>query len=282
MQEIDVPLLATPASEWRQDAPMRDVPFMSFAQMEPIFRDIHYKQLYGGGAHIRAAWICLNKMAPSRRSKWRTWWRRMRGIVAGSFTHAELMLQDSAGNTYAYTVDQLDPAVVGSGFVRMYTVDTARAYPAQYWSCFRIEGMSAAQLHGLSYYCARQQGKPMDSWGLYYNFLPLFDMFVGRPRDEEDRYFCSQLVAAALCYVDPVRFRRVNPRLCTPENLLRLLAEHDRMFVQNNIIVAPSAASSSASSTAASSPIERHLASAARLDTVCDQTFRPFDPLKLI
>jgi len=278
----------------RQPAPLAQLPFQAFAELEPLFAQIHRTQLRDpDSAHLQDAWVCFNKLAPSRRSKWRTRLRRLQGFRAGVFTHVELMFRDSHGLCVAYTVDEHDPAVLGSGYVRSYIVDPSRDYPAVYWSLFKIQGMSAAQLHGMNFYCERQKGKPFNWWGRWLNFLPLINMFAGRARDEEPHYFCSQLVASALRFIWPDRFRHLNPRLCTPESLLREFAHHKHVFLERPVFLDNATATTSppagltlasAAAAAAAAPIGigpaaavDPIVAAAQLTTIGDQSWRPFN-----
>lgn len=125
----------------------------------------------------------------------------------------------------AFTVDLPSARVAGSGAVRCLDRDPngQRTYPPDKWHCFKLHKLEPLQVYGLFYYCMRQTGKPMNSTGLYWNFLPLLRSFSGAPRREEDSYFCSQLVASALAWVLPAVYGGLDPRTCTPLALFQLL-----------------------------------------------------------
>ena len=77
----------------------------------------------------------------------------------------------------------------------------------------------------------------MDKWGMYLNFAPILpDLFAGASQPEEDKYFCSQLVAAALKWIRPVQFAAVEPRRCTPAVLHRMMMANGDFFLTDSIL----------------------------------------------
>jgi hypothetical protein len=175
---------------------------------------------------VTAVHVCISRFAPSRVSWWRTFKRRCVASVAGEFNHVEMLLTLGADTYVAYTVDQPDPGTPRSGVVRRHApVSMDATYPASRWIVAEIGGMSAPEMLGVQYFLEHQLGKPMDSWGMYANFAPVLCWFVADRGVciEYDRYFCSQLVAAALRWVWLERMQHVAPHRCTPAQLYALL-----------------------------------------------------------
>lgn len=233
----------------------------------PVFRgdvvnayEQSWLESYNAGAYCRDVWVCLCKAKTSRTSWWRSFVRERTRAIAGEYVHVELLFRTSRGS-FAWTVDLPDETKPGSGYVRLTTIDELNAYPTEFWDTRQIATATGGERVALFDYCRRQEGKPMNDWGLYQNFLPIlsWDCFVGTPRLEEDRYFCSQLVASALRWIRPDHFAHVNTRKCTPNELYAILEANQDMFLGSSIRpyneTPPSRLSSTAAAAAAASPV---------------------------
>jgi hypothetical protein len=167
-------------------------------------------------------YICLKKAKPQGCCDLQT-------AVAGEYRHVELLFMPvnpySGGYPHKFTVDLASGDNDATGRVRMELKDlTRRPYIPKRWDCFKLP-MSPVEILGLRDFCTRQIGKPMDGRGLYYNFICFLSCCVGDGLDEEEQYFCSQLVMVALQYVWPDRFDGVNSRKVKPLDLVRILQE---------------------------------------------------------
>lgn len=183
---------------------------------------------------LQSAWICLCKARASRTSVWRSIFRKWVSDIGGGYSHIELALIATDGSGNAWTVDFHDPTKENSGVVRLYPLDRQRSYPSEYWDVVQISTLTPAELIGINAYCYRQAGKPMNSRGLYSN-MPLLRAFIGEAKVEEDRYFCSQLIVAALKWIRPETFANINPRKCTPAQLRDILQSNNDLFPSGDI-----------------------------------------------
>lgn len=213
-------------------------PLVPFSSRVESLDAMYAAQRAQGALTIESVWIMLFYSPPSRTSQLTTWERWAIAKHCGGITHIEFAFCDSEGRMMAFTVDRVDKKVTGSGRVRVIYRDPAVAYPLYgddgdiLWTHRHVSSLSAAERIGLMEFCYRQVGKPMDNWGMFMNFLPMLGtMFVGESRDEEDTYYCSQLVACALRWIRPRQFATVDTRRCTPIQLVRLLDANRDMFL---------------------------------------------------
>jgi hypothetical protein len=205
---------------------VRRSPLRPFAQVLPALMQHVDDECRAGRTIVKSIWVCMALSQSSRVSAWRTFKRWLARRIAGPFDHIEVLVVMSNGQCRPYTVDQHDPrpSKAGSGFVRRPIIDPTDAYPPERWVTCELTSLDIYEAAGISYFLERQLGKPMDSSGMYWNFL--LPMFVWMPSTlEQDAYFCSHLVAAALRWVRPQQFAGVNPLKCTPYKLYRLLRE---------------------------------------------------------
>jgi len=211
---------------------------------------VQYRRLQESGLPtIDRVFIALLKYSESRRSKLSTLERWAIAKHCGGYTHIELVFEDSNGSVIAYTVNRHDPKEdekeLGrkpkpgervTGYVHTIFPNMEVAYRRPFWEVKFLGTLTAEERYGLWCFCCRQQGKPMDSWGMYLNFMPVLrDFFIGEPQQEEEMYFCSQLVGSALKWIRPDQFSSVNPRRCTPAALRDLMNRHEEFFIHGEI-----------------------------------------------
>jgi hypothetical protein len=219
-------------------------PLVPFEARRESLTNYYLGQRRIGAPTIEDVWVMLFHSPPSQSSTLTTLERWALAKYCGGVSHIELAFRDSNGSLMAFTVDRVDLAKdPASGFVRRAWRDPANAYPAispsdgttRIWSHRHISSLTPAERLGLMEFCYRQVGKPMDSTGMYLNFMPMVgSWFVGASRAEEDKYYCSQLVACALRWIRPQRFASVDPRRCTPGELIRVLDTNHDMFLTSS------------------------------------------------
>ncbi len=201
-------------------------PIAPFADLLPIIRQQVQEQKRAGNPTIASIWICMSLSQRSRVSAMRTFKRWLTRKIAGPFDHIEILVVLSNGHCRPYTVDQYDPhpRKRGSGFVRRPVIDPTEAYSPSRWVTCQLASFDEYESAGISYFLERQLGKPMNSTAMYWNFILPF--CIGMPLEyEQDSYFCSHLVAAALKWVRPDQFEDLNPLKCTPHKLYKLLRQ---------------------------------------------------------
>jgi hypothetical protein len=139
---------------------------------------------------------------------------------------AESLAPSVDSQFFSFTVDLHSPHTPGSGYVRHAHRERGRSgtFNSDRWRGFHLNRFSELEVLALYVYCARQVGKPINTTGLYWNFLPGLRNFAGTSLPEEQSYFCSQLVASALCWAQPHEFGFLDPRRTTPLSLYGALA----------------------------------------------------------
>lgn len=228
----------TPLTSAPADNTLGSQPLGRFVDREAEFDAWYQHQVRQQLPVIKDVWIVVLRGAVSRTAQGVAAWERWAiGRYCNGITHVELVFRDTADNLQRWTVDKYNPERdPESGRVRAKLTDPMTMYPSKYWQCKCVSSLTPAESYGLLEFLYRQQGKPMDEWGMKKNFVPLLGPWlVGEPRDEEDAYFCSQLVASAFRWIRPAQFAHVNPRRCTPAQLDQLLDNNQDMFITGTL-----------------------------------------------
>lgn len=223
--------------------PERDYPAEFCSGYLPTFADSAAllsewcTKMLQSGTEILGAWVCFRGYTEAEiigsagcADCFLNWLSRR---YSEQYKHVELvfqMMNNGTREVHAWTVDLPNPARAGTGFVRLVEREPTTCYRPEIWRCFRLADLTQLEHFGLMAYCLRQLGKPINSRGLYWNFLPLLRVFTGYSLAEEDSYFCSQLVASALKWIRPQRYYFVEPRQCTPVVLLQMLAANGELY----------------------------------------------------
>jgi hypothetical protein len=143
---------------------------------------------------------------------------RIQESYAPVFSHVELLfecIQESGSSVYrACTVDKYSAQKLNSGYVRFTDKDMNYAYPAARWVRQLLHTLDDTQKWGMLWYCKLQIGKPMNTFGLYWNFL--LPWFRERTTIHSESLFCVQLVAGAMKWVG---YRMNEPACMAPVDL---------------------------------------------------------------
>lgn len=224
-------------------------PILPFAEVQDNFVQLYNSQVASGHPVITDVYVQMMQAVESRSSGLRSWERWAIGEYCDGYVHIELAFVDSNGGAAAWTVNRYDPSKdekeLGrkprpgervTGYVHRVHPDLSVSYDPRWWESYNLSSLFPEERYGLYSFCERQQGKPMDKWGMYMNFVPIVrDLCIGASRVEEDKYFCSQLVAAALKWIRPRQFVSVEPRRCTPAVLHQLMMNNGDFFLAGGI-----------------------------------------------
>lgn len=207
----------------------------NFAEMTPIFRRAIVEKTV---PNIQSIFICTC-VAPKSRSCWRSMFRWCLSWVTKSH-HIEIafVLEDATHvhgqRVFSCSVDFDEPT-------RFDEVSPGQVYHRDYWNLYHVD-LPPVQRLGLYWFCAQQAGKPMDQLTLYMN-LPILRNLVGSSPPErngnEDRWFCSQLVAAAFKYIGLEVLVDVNPRNVVPSRMFEILYSDNTLFRMCDSIYPP-------------------------------------------
>lgn len=209
-------------------------PLGRFADQAHVFAaQAAYSEAAGTG--IDQVWVACKYVTPSWEA--RTGWLERWGCkhYCGNVIHIEMVFRNSATSTMvAYTIDKPDPKRPECGRVRAILPDPRETYPAPMWTRHLLPSLTPAERYGLMAFMERQTDKPFNA-GMYTNFLPVVGpLFAGESAVEEDRYFCSQLVACALRWIRPEQYADIEPRRCSPPQLQAMLltetSDHSVLF----------------------------------------------------
>lgn len=224
-------------------------PLESFGAVRANFEQYYLDSVARGEPVITDVYVMMMRAVESRSSAWNSWERWAIATHCDGYVHIELAFVDSNGQVAAWTVNRHDPTKdereLGrpprpgervSGYVHQVHHDMSRSYDRRWWEDYHLSSLSPGERYALYAFCQRQEGKPMDKWGMYINFAPvLADWWMGTSRMEEDKYFCSQLVASALKWIRPRQFAGVEPRRCTPAALHRIMEHNGDFFLTGSI-----------------------------------------------
>lgn len=174
---------------------------------------------------IGEVWVACRHASPTwaARASWVDRYAAQR--VCGGIVHIEVVFRNpDTSAMLAYTVDKPDPRRPETGYVRAIEADARRTYPTPAWTVHKLSSLTPAERYGMLAYMQRQVGKPFN-YGMYWNFMPVVGpLFAGESEVEETHYFCSQLVASALCWIRPAHYAQLEPRRCTPALLHAMLS----------------------------------------------------------
>lgn len=213
----------------------------TFEESVEWLTDLHNRQI-ADRCWVDKVWVCFRLYESSEEARVGGCCSALLQMMTRSYSeqykHVELAFRvrdtrpGCRDHVIAWTVDMPGPRHPDSGKVRNIDRDPAsmRTYNPERWQCFRMATLTNIETLGMFAYCVRQDGKPMNSTGLYCNFLPLIGCCTGPSRREESSYFCSQLVASALKWVRPHQYAWLEPRRCTPLGLYNILIRERQMF----------------------------------------------------
>lgn len=108
--------------------------------------------------------------------------------------------------------------------VQFETRNILEAYKTAYWECFPIE-LTDTQKYTMYDFCAAQNGKPFNKRGLYCNFFPLLYFCFGTRESDDSKWFCSQLIMAALKLAKPEDFGQYIACQTSPQALRDLMTQ---------------------------------------------------------
>ena len=176
---------------------------------------------------IRSVYICACEAPSSRTSRVRNAIRWLVSWVS-EVHHVEFVFRqegDEKEKISACTVDFESP-------VHFDELNPSGSdYNTHFWDVYAVR-LTPAQKFGVFLFCCWQENKPMNSSGIYLNFAS-GGLFAGStPNDfDEDCWFCSQLIAAALKWVGVEEMQSVEPRVTTPGHLKAMMTSgSSRLF----------------------------------------------------
>lgn len=224
-------------------------PLEPFGLVRSNFDAYYQDSVARGDPVIADVYVMMMRATESRRSVWNSWERWAIANHCDGYVHIELAFVDSNGHVAAWTVNRHDaskderelgrpprPGERVSGYVHEVYHDMSQSYDSRWWEDYHLSSLTPGERYALYVFCKRQEGKPMDKWGMYINFMPvLADLWVSKSRPEEDSYFCSQLVASALKWIRPREFADVEPRRCTPAALHKMMERNGDFFLTSSI-----------------------------------------------
>lgn len=168
---------------------------------------------------IKSVYICACEAPSSRTSRVRNAIRWLVSWVS-EVHHVEFVFRrdgEEKESILACTVDFENPV----HFADLNPSGTE--YNTNFWDVYAVR-LTPAQKLGVYYFCCWQVDKPMNGSGIYLNFAS-GGLFAGSsPKDyNEESWFCSQLIAAALKWVGVKEMRSVEPRTTTPGHLKAMM-----------------------------------------------------------
>ena len=199
-------------------------PLGRFADQEAWFAT-RAAQAEADGTGVDQVWVACKYATPTWMA--RTGWLERWGCkhYCNNIIHIEMVFRNSPTSTMvAYTIDKPDPTRPECGRVRAILPDPRETYPAPNWSRHLLSSLTPAERYGLMAFMERQIDKPFNA-NMYTNFLPVLGpLFAGESVVEEERYFCSHLVACALRWIRPAQYADIEPRRCSPAQLQAVLS----------------------------------------------------------
>lgn len=175
---------------------------------------------------IKSVYICACEAPSSRTSKVRN---ALRWFVSwfSEVHHVEFVFRqegEEKEKILACTVDFENPV----HFAELNPRGTD--YNMHFWDVYAVK-LTAEQKFGVFLFCCWQLDKPMNGSGIYFNFAS-GGLFAGSsPKDyNEERWFCSQLIAAALKWAGVDEMRTVEPRTTTPGHLKAMMTSTSSML----------------------------------------------------
>ncbi len=175
---------------------------------------------------IRKVFICGCE-APSSRTSWTRSVLRWTISWITDIHHVEFVFQqegDPVSKFLACTVDFNSPVSIDK------LDPNGTDYKSAFWDVYAVK-LTEEQKIAIFIFCLWQLNKPMNSNGVYANFLS-WGLFAGStPKDcDEDNWFCSQLIAAALKWVGVPQMKDIEPRTTTPGELCKILRSEGSLF----------------------------------------------------
>ena len=194
-----------------------------FKLLEPYIKEVLKE---GAVYKIYSVYLCTCEAPSSRTSIIRSAFRWIVSIVS-DVHHVEFVFKQEGQEKekiVACTVDFGNP-------VHFAELDPkGREYNTNFWDVYAIK-LTDAQKFGIYLFCCWQENKPMNDTGLYLNFAS-GGLFAGTtPKTfQEESWFCSQLIAAALKWAGVNEMQNVEPRTTTPGQLKQLLRTTPTLF----------------------------------------------------
>jgi len=224
-------------------------PLAIFDECRENFQQLYNEHQHSGHPVITDVYVQMMRSVESRSSAMMSLERKIIATHCDGYVHIELAFVDSQNHVAAWTVNRYDPAKDAkelgrdprpgervTGYVHQVYPDVRRSYDPRWWESYNLGTLHPDERYGLYAFCQRQEGKPMDKWGMYLNFMPLVgEWFIGASQTEEEKYFCSQLVASALKWIRPRQFSHIDPRRCTPAILHQTMVHNGDFFLTGGL-----------------------------------------------
>jgi hypothetical protein len=171
----------------------------------------------GNMLSIQSVFLAFCEVGDSRTSYWRTLNRRLQKWRTGPLDHVEVVfvMSDRSARVVSLIKE-------GAARVQFELRNMDECYNRQYWTNMALP-LNEQQRTAMYTFIANQNFKPFNQ-RYYCHFMPCWLWWCfGVDANDDSKWFCSQLVTAALKYTDPATFEPLDPRYTSPSMLYDFL-----------------------------------------------------------